>query len=568
MKKTNCAIYLRVSTEEQTLGFGLTVQEERLRSFVESQGYKLNDEHVYRDEGYSGTLPIEDRPGLKRLFVDAEKKQFEVVLVYRIDRFFRKTRLLLEAVESLFNYGVGFKSITESFDTTTPMGRYMMTNLGAVAEMERETIKERMVGGKIAAFRSGKWIFSTPPYGYKLNKKTRRLEIDKHEAKWVKKFFEWIAHERVSLYEVQRRANNLRIPTKVANNNPRRKTLRFWYKRTIGRIVTSEVYTGVIYYKKYKNSHVGLTDILDPSYLIKEGGGYSQHVPAIVSPELYQTTINQLKQNREFSKRNTKNLYLFSKLLYCSKCGYKFVGTYPRGAREKVYRGWPYQEGHTSPNTRRCLSCGSFPESYLDIPIWDILKKILSNPEYAYEMLRQYTKREANRTQIYERIEEIDTELASVERKRQRATKLYLESEEVDESTYKRLLAEYAHLKKKLENERVQLAQCLLSEEQKREGMEVISGLYQKIKKWLENATPGARYKAYHLMVSRIDLREGDNAANVSFRFPGKEYLDQYVMHLFGDGYQETGHAINYSRSTHGGLSLLQDTYQKCPSPK
>jgi len=96
-KRLRAAIYIRVSTDEQTKGYGPAVQEEKLRAFCKSQSdeYILEDEHIYRDDGYSGSLSIEHRPQLSRLFENAGQDKFDVVLVYRLDRFFRNTRRLL-----------------------------------------------------------------------------------------------------------------------------------------------------------------------------------------------------------------------------------------------------------------------------------------------------------------------------------------------------------------------------------------------------------------------------------------------------------------------------------------
>src|SRR5207249_11477013 len=138
---------------------------------------------------------------------------FDIVLVARLDRFFRKSRLLLEAVETLDSSGISFKSISEPFDTSNAMGRFMLQSLGAIAELERETIKERMSGGRLMAAKSGKWVMGTPPYGYRLDKRAQTLKVLPEEAKWVRKFFEWIVYERCSLKEVTRRANNLKIKT-------------------------------------------------------------------------------------------------------------------------------------------------------------------------------------------------------------------------------------------------------------------------------------------------------------------------------------------------------------------
>ena len=107
------AIYTRVSSEDQAKeGYSLISQREKLQEYAKNNGYLLNEGDIYVDDGYSGKT--ENRPALKNLFNSAQKREFDVVLVYRLDRFFRNVRLLLESVETLGNYGVGLKSITET----------------------------------------------------------------------------------------------------------------------------------------------------------------------------------------------------------------------------------------------------------------------------------------------------------------------------------------------------------------------------------------------------------------------------------------------------------------------
>ena len=117
------AIYIRVSTDEQTEKYGPIVQRERLIAFCKSQpDYTLDEErHIYYDDGFSGSLSVEERPAMSRMFADAEKKEFDVILVYRFDRFFRNTKYLLGAIDTLANSGVAFRSTTEPFHTSHPL---------------------------------------------------------------------------------------------------------------------------------------------------------------------------------------------------------------------------------------------------------------------------------------------------------------------------------------------------------------------------------------------------------------------------------------------------------------
>ena len=227
-KKIRVALYIRVSTDEQTKGYGLTVQKEKLLAFVQSQDYFLDEKHIYSEEGFSGTLPVDSRPQLKQLFTDAQNKEFDVVLVYRLDRFFRKTRLLLEAIDILGSYNVGFRSTTEAFDTTNSTGKFMTTLLGAVAEMERDTIRERTSNGKLSAAKAGKWVTGIPPFGFKVDKKTRKLLLVPEEAKIVQKLFKWLIEERLSLNELERRMNQMKIPSPYCTKYNKKITNNYW----------------------------------------------------------------------------------------------------------------------------------------------------------------------------------------------------------------------------------------------------------------------------------------------------------------------------------------------------
>ena len=131
------AIYTRVSTEDQAKeGYSLEVQREYLESFTKREGYEVFK--VYSDDGISAYSTR--RPALQELLVDAKAKRFELVVVYKIDRFSRNLKDLLVLVDELSSYGVAFKSATEPFDTTTSTGMLMFQQLGSFAEFEESRI--------------------------------------------------------------------------------------------------------------------------------------------------------------------------------------------------------------------------------------------------------------------------------------------------------------------------------------------------------------------------------------------------------------------------------------------
>jgi DNA invertase Pin-like site-specific DNA recombinase len=133
------SIYSRVST----LGQDTDMQTTELRDYCERRGWNLVQE--YSDHGVSGAR--ESRPELNRLIADARKRRFDSVVVWKFDRFARSVSHLLRALEEFRSLGIEFVSLSEAVDTSTPTGKMVFTVLGAVAELERSLIAERVRAG-------------------------------------------------------------------------------------------------------------------------------------------------------------------------------------------------------------------------------------------------------------------------------------------------------------------------------------------------------------------------------------------------------------------------------------
>ena len=173
------AIYIRVSTEDQAKeGYSLEVQREYLESFAKREGLEIFK--IYQDDGISGYST--ERPALKDLLKDAKGRKFDLVLVYKIDRFSRNLKDLLNLVDELSSSSIGFKSATEPFDTTTSAGKLMFQQLGSFAEFERNRIAERVFPGMVKGVQRGNWQGARyAPYGYTYTKEKKLLEIDGEE---------------------------------------------------------------------------------------------------------------------------------------------------------------------------------------------------------------------------------------------------------------------------------------------------------------------------------------------------------------------------------------------------
>ncbi len=150
------AIYARVSTAHN--GQDPRVQTRELREYCQRRGWKLAGEYV--DVGISGAR--EKRPELDRLMAGAHRRRFDAVVVWRFDRFARSVSHLLRALETFKALGIEFVSLCEQMDTSTPTGKMVFTVLGAVAELERSLIAERVRAGLRNARAKGKRLGRPP----------------------------------------------------------------------------------------------------------------------------------------------------------------------------------------------------------------------------------------------------------------------------------------------------------------------------------------------------------------------------------------------------------------------
>ena len=150
------AIYARVSTTNH--GQDVTMQTRDLEQFSAARGWNLVDS--YLDIGISGAK--DKRPQLDRLMADAHRRKFDVVIVWKFDRFARSVSHLIRALETFNALGIAFVSLSESIDTSTPTGKMVFTVLGAVAELERSLIVERVRAGLRNARAKGKRLGRPP----------------------------------------------------------------------------------------------------------------------------------------------------------------------------------------------------------------------------------------------------------------------------------------------------------------------------------------------------------------------------------------------------------------------
>jgi DNA invertase Pin-like site-specific DNA recombinase len=169
------AIYVRVSTDKQTI----ENQLRELRQIAERRGWEVV--HEYRDAGISGAKSREARPGLDQMLKDAQRRQFDVVMAWAIDRLGRSLIDLLSTIQALEACGVDLYLDQQSIDTTTPAGRLMFQITGAFAEFERSIIRRRVLAGRKRAVEKGS-ILGRPKISAELE---RRIQAQLRAGKGI-----------------------------------------------------------------------------------------------------------------------------------------------------------------------------------------------------------------------------------------------------------------------------------------------------------------------------------------------------------------------------------------------
>lgn len=302
------ALYMRVSTQEQAEnGNSLEFQKEKLEAYCKIHEYKIVGEYV--DAGISGAKF--NRPALDRLKNDVDK--IDVVLIYKLDRLSRSIKDTMLLIEDFFKPNkIDLISLSENFDTTQAIGMATVGMLSTFAQLERDTIKQRMVAGKVQAVKNGNFI-SKPPFGYE--KKDGKLVKDEITKECVEFIFKKLLEGN----------STTQIAKLVELNNYSHLKKGLWHFSTINRIAQNIAYAG----------HTLLMGTL-----VK-----NTHEPYITDEERT-NIINLLKGRSQATSKTKNNIYAspYRGLINCPTCHRKLTCT--RQIRKK-----------STTHSYRCVYC-------------------------------------------------------------------------------------------------------------------------------------------------------------------------------------------------------------------
>lgn len=304
-------IYTRVSTQEQVEGYSLSEQENRLKAYCVARDWTIAN--VYSDAGFSGGNI--NRPALQKLINDIRNKKIDTVVVYKLDRLSRSQKDTLNIIEDIFiKNSINFISINENFDTSTAFGKAMIGVLSVFAQLERDTIKERMRLGAIGRakdgyFHGGGFV----PIGY--DYVGSKLIINEYEALQVREIYDLF----LKGYPISRIRKILasKYTNKYGN----------WYSdSSVRSCLTTPIYYGKVTYagEMYDGQH-------DP----------------IVSEELFNKVQNRIKEldnnKTERAKTPFKPTQLLGGIIWCQNCGARYYSHHINGRKHlKDHKGWDY----------------------------------------------------------------------------------------------------------------------------------------------------------------------------------------------------------------------------------
>lgn len=314
-----CAIYLRVSTEQQVDRQSLNTQESQLRGYADLHEWEVAG--VFTDAGLSAKDT--KRPGFQKMLRAVRKGRIDVILVAKLDRISRNLIDLLKLIDDLRDWGVDFVSASQSFDTATPMGMLVLNILGSFAQFEREMIAERVRENMHQRARSGLWSGGKPPFGYAINEETKRLEAVAGEADTVRAIFAEYLRTR-SIRKAIFSINAMKLTNRSG---------KLWSRTSLRRLLSNPTYIGTVAYAKREVRRNRIVRRDHGDWIVVE-----EACPPIVEKEQFDRVQEILRGNGGSHAWKEKSTYLLTGMVRCGICGARLSGMRSNKPNRKEHR--------------------------------------------------------------------------------------------------------------------------------------------------------------------------------------------------------------------------------------
>ena len=389
------------------------------------RGWELDDQHVYRDDGYSGARI--GRPGLDRLRDHAALAELDLVLVTAPDRLARNYVHQVLLIEELAGHGCQVEFLDRPM-SADPHDQLLLQIRGAVAEYERTLIAERMRRGRQAKLRAGTLLpWTTAPFGYRLDPERPRradaVRTDPGEAALIAQLFDWYLEPGATIYQLAARLTDLGVPTPMGG--PR------WNVASVRGILRNPAYAG----RALSNRTQVAPARRRKSAMLPAGPGQSHAprpeedwiavpVPPVVSEEIFAQVQAKLDANQQCAARNTRHEYLLRALVSCGACRLSCTGRQvAKGYRYYLCRG--RTDSLRAAQGQRCTA-RYIPAAQLDELVWADLCALLTDPAQAARALARAQGGAWLPQELQARQAAIGQALAQLDRQQQRLLDAYL----------------------------------------------------------------------------------------------------------------------------------------------
>jgi site-specific DNA recombinase len=389
------AIYARVSTERQGREQTIDSQLSALRGWATTHGHEVLPEHVYTDEGYSGSRL--DRPALDRLRDAVQDGAVAVVAVLTPDRLARKYAYQVLLLEEFRKGGCEIVFVQRPC-SDDPHDQLLLQIQGAVAEYERAVLGERFRRGKLQKARAGYWIGGRAPYGYRYvprqDSTPGRLVVEDAEAELVRLLYRWLVEEQMTIRQILRRLN--------AGPWRPRCGKRRWSPAVVHRILSDPLYAGTAYANRYsfappkkprsRGPRCGENTARRPR---PRAEWIAIPIPPLIDDATCQRAREQLRRNAALSFRNnTRYSYLLRCLLTCRTCGLAMFGVTHRATSRNPERRYYKCHGRDCIGSTRDEPCPQrmAKAEELEAAVWGHVRQLLADPEALLTQFQSFAR--------------------------------------------------------------------------------------------------------------------------------------------------------------------------------
>lgn len=513
-KKIRVAFYIRVSTVEQKEGFSFEMQEKALIEHVKRCDYKGWETRKEWQVIEQASGADADRKGLKRLMDMAKNREFDLVLVWKIDRISRSLKDLLGIFETLNKYGVGFASLKEDIDFSGHIGKLIFQIFGALAEFERSTIQMRTEEGKKMSALAGNYIGGSPPFAYErvknVDKKGSKLKLIKKEGEIVKQIFDWFVYSKKTMTEIAKELNKIGISkSKGARKNVKHTK---WSDLTVRNILTNDLYRGIYIANRYQQVSKKPKRYIERD----EKEWVDSKVEGVVNNVLFFQAQERLKYGEKGVRGGGQEMYMLKGKLVDMVTGKGFVG-YKAGKGTKNYRRKKFTDENGKTFTTISIS-GKKVEDF----VWSYVKTALNKPERFIELHKKNSKNAKERVSLEERYRIYREAHSKANERLNKVDRDYYDGG-IDEKRRDELKKEYETERddsfgkmKKTERELTALSQYAVACEDLRGVAKNMQGL--------DNLSYPEKANIVRMLVEKVEIHEtkDERKAVVAFRFDQK----------------------------------------------